>query len=460
MPVISAFSTPNRKSGRPADPLTAALKVLDILEKQYAEDGGGTITDPFYYDDLIQRGESLLQGNLVSDIGDRLTVETKLGSWKIAKARESRKSDIASISKALDTDIEKTRADWVGLNASDPVQYLGNIAQSIGAVKEIGASMIDQLVAQNRIPEAQSLAEKLSKQSDEEAIAQEVDGLFDDNGNPIAGAEERLQNYAVVYTTNGSGEVVDMRIQRANGDTLAATNSTTTDAGVRLVGKNNQPITMRGLSVFVNKQSQDGFPVAKLGNYVAKIGTRSDILPDVGEDGAMVDQSQTARAHLDVDTIDPQMIQPARPSSAKPGTYAKMANGRIFRFNQDSAWDEIAPDAIGYFNDLDTSTYLRLNSLGEDAIKHQSGRLITKKDFQVQSDAAGMSKTYDEAPPVQPLGQQTTFGPQQSPSPQPQQQPGLQSVAPRTNQTPAPQQSGGFSKFYNDASAIFKGRPQ
>ena len=376
-----------------------AKKVLAIQAKNIDIDAGGNATDPFQIDALVTGFEKA--AGLAKNRTEQLDAENMVATYKKERANLSSKQTKSEITGALTTDSKEIKYRYGNQFANDPLSYLSGVVQSQMAILDMAASYADQLEDDGRIAEADALRNNLKTPTEEIAVYNAINDLYDttDPNNPVlkegiidervgSTAADELKNYAVVYKTDAMGRVMDMNVRRRFGATIAPGGSDEIASGsvVPLMDSNNNPVTMNGIQVFVNKQDQNGQTVVKLGNVSATLITSSNMY-DVGfgdTANADVNPPTNVAKILDKnfkggDDINfRSAIVPLTPATANtPGMYAVTSGGRVFRQDLRGKWDEISKDALSSFPDYNESSALKLEALGVEHIRNNAGVLIT-----------------------------------------------------------------------------------
>lgn len=411
MPVIGAFKSRAKKStgGEGSSALTLALKTLNIQEDVFAaQNDGATINNPSQLRALIDSAKDLY--GLAENEKDKLTIAGKVATWEARMAGLERTKTKESISFGLENIIKDSRYNAINQYANSPIDFLKAIAGGYYALADLGYAEIDNLESTNRLQEANVLRTKIKDAQKEVAFFEDVWSAKENEDY------EKLQNYAVVYRTDSFGNVVDMGFRRTAGLSID-TAGNVDDIGnnvVPLVDKYGQDILAQGVKVFVNKQNEGGLNVVKIGGQVAKVGQRQAGYDIEGSPtgkmnfGFQQSSSEIARLNVTQDEFyDNTDIISATPASTKrEGTYAVTSGNRIFRFNKDFQWDEIAPSVLKQFSDYSEKDAMKVPDVIAEQLRLNSGKLITEKDL------APMSMLSEPVfkPEPEPLSRETPTG--------------------------------------------------
>lgn len=400
MPVFthSAYGGKGRSGGGSGNALDIGIQLLGIKEDYFAaQNDGKTVNDPLQLDQLIEGYNKLLP--MATDAKDSLKLQGKVAVLEAQKQSLERTQTGANISSALTTDLTENRFKVVNAYASSPIGYLTALSRSFMGVQSLGQSMVEQLNSQGRTQEADTLSKQLQKPTDEVNIFNDLAQHYDDNGNPLPESADFLKNYAVVYKTNHDGQVIDLQVKASN-------DAENTGGAVELLDKSNNSVTMNGLRVFLNRQNDGATEVVRLGNKKATVGKGA---AGISETGLQQNTPVIAQLNEDVtkDAASTKLfghVASASPATAIPGTYATYSNGRVFRFNNQFKWDEIAPNAVSLMPDFNKDNAIKVDSLSTDHIKGNSGKVITKDDLVPMSSVTGQPLLRSENPGLVPGG--------------------------------------------------------
>jgi len=473
MPVLSGSTHRYRKSGGSGggsgdSALSLYKKIGQGMEDKFAaENDGVTINDPYYLNQLVDFYSNAYP--FAKDAGDRLDIDNKIGKYKAQISSLERKISTENVSSYIDVNMKDARVGTVSKNANNPLRYLADNARNYKALYDISSALVDELVSSNRPSEADKIINKFKDLQDELKVWNTVDQLYDSNtGELINGMvklpngtevdpSQEIKNYAVVYRTDRSGRVLDMGIRRTTGLNAVGGTDDIGNGIVPLYDNNGQEVTYKGMPIFLNQQDEGGAKVVKLGNQTASIGQTYAQSTD-----PLFVPSTTTMAKLSVESPDweSMAIRPVDPNVVdKSPTYAELANGRIFRFNSDDKWDEIAPNALDFFPDYNKNDSIKAQIIDANIFNSKSGKYLTENDLIPYTPTGGKPefRIQSDAQPSD-LTPQTTFTGGQSMAGVTENAP-LMSTEARTNRAIGMTPYVGQDKFNKNTQSLFSGNP-
>ena len=492
---MAVYASAYKKSGSGGAGLPSAVKLaiqnLQLMETGAATDAGGSITDPFTLDKVIDGYKALLP--MVTDDSDINTIKLKIAGNE--RQRESLKTydTTASIQNALKYDQKNARYLYVKQFASSPLKYLKAYNDSGSALKGVTQSFVDRLRAQNNQRDADAM----------EAIMNTADPVFDiynqvkdyygsseDGKQKWVQDKEALLNYAVAYRTDRQGNVMDLKVYQADqvpgGFVPVVATQPFIQKDGRMVANTGgvKTATMDGMQVFVNVQSGDGGKFAALGGKKFTVDSQKEPL-DIN-DPSMLGNAQSSMTVAKFQGTENDLEAPDFRKSLggvnsliqrEPGTYFKLSDGRVFRNNTEGKVDEVSQDALKYFDDYTPDNVVRVSSFDSEGLMNRSGKLITEDDFkpyiygpsksQLFSGPQSVKPQMSIAPPSPEMGGQSTPAPTSSSTPAPiSTQPTQAPVGPRNpsirqmaNRSLGIMEPSGSERFSQVSKNLFTGNP-